>query len=89
MGGKNGVILARESPESTRKSPFLTPNSPFLTPNSPLLTQIGPGLARKSPGATRGWLGGAWGGFFVRGECCERVDSREEIFGLLNFCCSR
>ena len=32
MGGKNGVILARESPESTRKSPFLT--------------QIGPGLAR-------------------------------------------
>ena len=45
--------------------------------------QIGAVLARKSLGSGHGWLGGAWGG------CCERVDSREEIFGLLNFCCTR
>ena len=75
MGPQNGAIFPRGSLESTR--------------NGPILTQIGPGLARKSPGATRGWLGGAWGGFFVRGDCCERVDSWEEIFGLLNFCCTR
>ena len=65
MGGKNGVILARESPESTRKSPFLTPNSPFLTPNIPLLTQIGPGLARKSPGRPVAGSGERGEGFLV------------------------
>ena len=78
MGGKNGVILARESPESTRKSPF-------LTPNSPLLTQIGPGMARKSPGSARVWSGGMWGGVFVRGRCWGMSCWSEEKFWAVEF----
>ena len=80
-GAQNGAVLIRGSPESTR-------NSPFLTPNSPLLTQIGP----KKPGSDRGWLGGAWGGiFWGKGGVGVGSDSfgRREIFGLLNFCCTR
>ena len=76
-----GPGLARESLEST-------PNSPFLTPNSPLLIQIGP----KKPGSDRGWLVGAWGGiFWGKGGVGVGSDSfgRREIFGLLNFCCTR
>ena len=72
-GGRNGAQNGAIFPRGSLES----------TQNSPVLTQIGPGLARESLESGHGWLGGAWGG------CCERVDSREEIFGLLNFCCTR
>ena len=71
--------------KKAQNGPILTRKSPESTRNSPVLTQIGPSLARKSPGADHGWLGGAWGGDAVG----DGLLVGGEIFGLLNFCCTR
>ena len=75
LGGENGAQIGA----------ILARESLESTQNSPVLTQIGPSLARKSPGADHGWLGGAWGGDAVG----DGLLVGGEIFGLLNFCCTR
>ena len=80
-GAQNGAILARESPESTQ--------------NRPQIAQFRPKLARVWPEKARGrltvGLGERGEGFFgAERWCCGGwFVGEEEIFGLLNFCCTR
>ena len=83
--GKRGP----KRPDSDPEKPKIDPKA---TQNSPVLTQIGPGLARKSPGWLMVGSGERGEGFFGEregGVVGSDSFGRREIFGLLNFCCTR